>query len=92
MDRKLHEIYRIETNIGGIVIVYSERRITRGRSTRDRVDRNALRKLHEGERKEDVIYKTAKIVEEIDRKYGAVLVIGNAHRGKNRIASNDRKI
>jgi putative transposase len=36
VDRRLHEIYRIETGIGRIVIAYSERRrrITEGRSTR----------------------------------------------------------
>jgi putative transposase len=61
IDRRLHEIYRIETSIGRIVIAYSERRkrIAENRSTRDRVARKALRKLREGERKEDIIYKTA---------------------------------
>jgi hypothetical protein len=89
IDRRLHEIYRIETNIGRIVIAYSERRrkIAENRSTRDRVARKALRKLREGERKEDIIYKTAKIVEEIARKYSATVVVGNAHRGKSRMAS-----
>jgi len=93
VDRKLHEIYRIETNIGRIVIAYSERRrrITEGRSTRDRVARKALRKLREGERKEDIIYKTAGIIEEIARKYSATVVVGNAHRGKSRMASKASK-
>jgi len=92
IDRKLHEIYRIETNIGRIVIAYSERRrITMGRSARDRVARKAFRKLREGERKEDIIYKTAGIVEEVTRKYSAIVVVGNAHRGKSRMASNARK-
>ena len=92
-NRRLHEIYRIETNIGRIVIAYSERRrkITGGRSTRDRVARKALRRLREGERKEDAIYKTAKIVEKIARRYSAALVVGNAHRGKNRMTRNARK-
>jgi len=31
------------------------------------------------------------IVEEISRRYGAALVVGNAHRGKDRMASNVRK-
>ena len=35
--------------------------------------------------------KTAKIIEEIARKYGAALVAGDAHRGKDRMASNARK-
>jgi len=93
IDRRLHEIYRIETSIGRIVIAYSEkrRRITEGRSTRDRDVRKALRKLRERERKGDVIYKTARIIEEIAKKHDASLVVGNAHRGKNRMASNVRK-
>jgi IS605 OrfB family transposase len=93
VDRRLHEIYRIETNIGRIVIAYSERRrrITEGRSTRDRIARKALRRLREGERKGDIIYKTAGIIEEISKKHDAALVVGNAHRGKDRMASNARK-
>jgi putative transposase len=49
VDRRLYEIYRVETNIGMIVIAYSERRrkIAENRSTRDRVARKALRKLRE---------------------------------------------
>jgi putative transposase len=91
--RRLHEIYRVETNIGRIVIAYSERRkrIAENRSTRDRVARKALRKLRERERKEDIIYKTAKIVEEIARKYSATVVVGNTHRGKSRMASKASK-
>jgi hypothetical protein len=53
VDGRLCEIYRIETSIGRIVIAYSEkrRRITEGRSTRDRIARKALRRLREGERR-----------------------------------------
>ena len=93
VDRRLHEIYRIETNIGRIVIAYSERRkrIASGRSTRDRIARKALRKLREGERKEDIIYKTARIIEKIARRYDATIVVGNVHRGKNRMASKASK-
>ncbi len=93
IDRRLHEIYRIETSIGRIVIAYSERRrrITEGRSTRDRIARKSLRKLRERERKEDVIYKTARIIEEIAKKQDTTLVVGNTHRGKDRMASNARK-
>ena len=74
-----------------IVIAYSERRrrITEGRSTRDRVARKALRRLRE--REGDVIYKTARIIEEIARKYSATVVVGNTHRGKDRMASNANK-
>jgi putative transposase len=93
VDRRLHEVYRVETNIGRIVIAYSERRrrITEGRSTRDRDVRKSLRRLRERERKEDIIYKTAGIIEEIAKKYDATLVVGNAHRGKSRMASNASK-
>jgi hypothetical protein len=50
IDRRLHEIYRIETGIGMIVIAYSERRrrITEGRSTRDRVAGKSLKSLERG--------------------------------------------
>jgi IS605 OrfB family transposase len=93
IDRRLHEVYGVETNIGRIVIAYSERRrkIAENRSTRDRIARKALRKLRERERKEDIIYKTARIIEEIARKYSATVVVGNAHRGKSRMASNANK-
>jgi IS605 OrfB family transposase len=93
VERRLHEIYRIETNIGRIVIAYSERRkrIASGRSARDRVVRKALRKLRERERKEDIIYKTVRIIEEIARRYNAVVAVGNAHRGKDRMASKASK-
>ena len=59
IDRRLHEVYMVETNIGRIVIAYSKRRrkIAENRSTRDRDVRKSLRRLHEGERKEDIIYK-----------------------------------
>ncbi|MEM2671745.1 MAG: IS200/IS605 family accessory protein TnpB-related protein [Sulfolobales archaeon] len=93
INRKLHEIYRVETGIGRIVIAYSERRkrIAKDRSTRDRVARKAFRKLREGERKEDIIYKTARIIEEIARRYDAAVVVGNVRRGKNRMAGNANK-
>jgi putative transposase len=74
-----------------IVIAYSERRrrITEGRSTRDRVARKSLRRLRE--REGDVIYKTARIIEEIAKKHDTALVVGNTHRGKDRMASNANK-
>jgi len=93
VDRRLHEVYRVETNIGMIVIAYSERRrrITEGRSTRDRIARKSLKRLRERERKEDIIYKIAWIIEEIAKRYNAVLVVGNAYRGKDRMASKASK-
>ncbi len=71
-------------------LAYSERRrrITSDRSARDRIARKSLRRLREGGRKEDVIYKTARRVEKIAKRYNAAVVVGNAHRGKNRMASN----
>jgi transposase len=76
-----------------IVIAYSERRrrITEGRSTRDRDARKSLRKLRERERKGDVIRKTARIIEEIAKKHNTALVVGNTHRSKSRMASNARR-
>jgi transposase len=93
VGRKLHEIYRIETSISRIVIAYSERRrrITEGRSTRDKEAKKSLKKLRERERKGDVIHKTARIIEEISKKHNTALVVGNTHRGKDRMASNARK-
>ncbi len=92
-DGKLNEVYRIETNLGRIVIGYAERRkrITRGKSTKTRSVRKALRELREKERKQDVIYKTAKIIEEIAGINNAIVIIGNVHRGKRKLANNVRK-
>ena len=74
-----------------IVIAYSERRrrITEGRSTRDKDARKSLRKLRE--REGDVVRKTARIIEEIAKKHNTALVVGNTHRSKSRMASNARK-
>jgi len=49
INRRLYEIYRIETNIGRTVIAYSERRkrIAIGRSARDRVARKTLESSEE---------------------------------------------
>ena len=49
-DGKLSDAYRVETNLGKIVIAYSERRkrITKGKSTRDRGVKRALRRLRGG--------------------------------------------
>ncbi|MFZ8822593.1 MAG: hypothetical protein ACO2O0_00335 [Desulfurococcales archaeon] len=53
INRRLHEIYRIETNIGRIVIAHSERRrrITSDRSIRDRVARKILEGFVRGRRR-----------------------------------------
>jgi len=86
-DGKIAEAYRIETGLGNLVISYSERRkrITQGRSTKDREVKKALKKLREKERKEDIVYKTADILEEIAVKNNAVIVVGEVFKGKKKI-------
>jgi len=86
-DRKITEAYRIETNTGNLVISYSERRkrITQGRSTKDREVKKSLKKLREKERKEDIIYQTSSILEEIAIKNNATTVVGEVFKGKRKI-------
>jgi len=86
-DGKIAEAYRIETNLGNLVISYSERRkrITQGKSTKNREVKKALKKLREKERKEDIIYKDAKILEKISIKNDAVIVVGEVFKGKRKI-------
>jgi len=86
-NRMLEEFIRIETRLGRIIIAYSERRkgIMKGRSTKSRFTKKALRRLREGVRKRDVLYKVAGIIEEVARKYDARVVIGNVHEGKEEI-------
>jgi len=78
-DGSLTDVYRVETGLGRIVIAYSERRknITRGSSTKVREVRRKLRKLHEKERKLDVLRKTAKFVEKLTVESRAVVVVGD---------------
>jgi len=75
-------VYRVETGLGRIVITYSERRksITRGNSTKVREIRRKLRKLHEKERKLDVLRKTAKFVKNLAIENRAVVVVGNINK------------
>ena len=86
-DGKIAEAYRIETGLGNLVISYSERRkrITQGRSTKDREAKKALKKLREKERKEDIIYNTSNILEEIATKSDAIIVVGEVFKGKRKI-------
>jgi len=81
----LEGFVRIETGLGRIAIAYSERRkrITEGRSTRsNRAVKKALKKLREEERKEDIVYKTAKVIEDLAVKYNARVVIGDVYKGQ----------
>ena len=86
-DGKIAEAYRIETGLGNLVISYSERRkrITQGRSTKDREVKKALKKLREKERKEDIVYKTADFLEEIAVNNDAIIVVGEVFKGKKKI-------
>jgi len=86
-EGKIAEAYRIETGLGNLVISYSERRkrITQGRSTKDREVKKSLKKLREKERKEDVIYNTASILEEIATRNSGMIVVGEVFKGKDKI-------
>jgi len=78
----------VETGLGKIVVAYAERRerITRGNSTKAREVREKLEKLREGERKLDVLRKTAKFIEQLAIEKRAVVVIGNVNgRAKERM-------
>ncbi len=92
-DRKLCEVYRVETGLGRLVISYAERRkrITRGKSTKTRSVKKALKKLREKERKQDIIHKTARIIEELAIQNNAIVVIGNVRRGKRGLVERTRK-
>jgi len=86
---------RIETNLGRIAIAYSERRkrISHGRSTSDRAVKKALKKLREEGRKEDIVYKTAGVIEDLAMKYSARVVVGDVYKDKDKIlerVSDDR--
>jgi len=92
-EGELSEVYRVETNLGNMVIAYSERRkrIAEGRSTKVRWVRKALRKLGEKERKQGIIYKTAKIIEQLAIRNSAVVVVGNVRRGKRKLVEKAEK-
>jgi len=87
--------FRIETGLGRIAIAYSERRkrISRGRSTSNRAVKRALKKLREEERKEDIVHKVARVIEELAMKHNARVVVGDAYKDKDKIldrVSDDR--
>jgi IS605 OrfB family transposase len=75
----LVEVIRIETGLGRIVIAYAVRRkrISKGKSTKTREVKKKLRKLREGGRKKDILYKVARFIEELARENNAVVVIGD---------------
>jgi putative transposase len=75
----LVEVIRIETGLGRIVIAYAVRRkrISRGKSTKTREVKKKLRKLREGDRKRDILYKVVNFIEELARENNAVVVIGD---------------
>ncbi|MDT7887659.1 MAG: IS200/IS605 family accessory protein TnpB-related protein [Desulfurococcales archaeon] len=75
----LVEVIRVETGLGKIVMAYSVRRerISRRRSASGRDVRRKLKKLREGDRKQDILYKVASIIEDLARENNAVVVIGD---------------
>jgi len=83
----LEGFVRIETGLGRIAIAYSERRkgISQGRSTGNRAVRKAIEKLREKERKEDIVYKTARVIEDLATRYSARVVIGDVYKDKDKI-------
>jgi len=86
---------RIETNLGRIAIAYSERRkrISQERSTSNRAVKKALKKLREKERKEDIVHKVARVIEDLATRYNARVVIGDVYKDKDKIldrVSDDR--
>jgi len=78
---------RVETGLGRIAIAYSERRkrISQGRSTSNRAIKKALKRLREERRKEDIVYKTAGVIEDLAVKYNARVVIGDVYKDKDKI-------
>jgi putative transposase len=78
-DCVLAEVIRAKTSLGKIAIAYSVRRerISRRRSTSERDVKRKLRKLREGDRKRDILYKVASLVEDLARENNAVVVIGD---------------
>jgi len=75
----LVEVIRIETGLGKIVIAYAvrRRRMSKGKSTKTREIKKKLRRLREGDRKKDILYKVARFIEELARENNAVVVIGD---------------
>jgi IS605 OrfB family transposase len=75
----LVEVIRIETGLGKIVIAYAVRRkrISKGKSTKTREVKKKLRKLREGGRKKDILYKVARFIEELAKENNTVVVIGD---------------
>jgi putative transposase len=90
-DDALADVYRIETNLGRIVVAYSERRkrISLGGSTKVREVKEKLKKLREKEMKLDVLRKTAKFIENLAVESRAVVVVGNIdEKAKERMEKN----
>jgi IS605 OrfB family transposase len=75
----LADVYRVGTNLGRIVIAYSERRkrITRSNSTKVREVRKKFKNLREKERKLDVLRKTAKFIGRLAVENRAIVVVGD---------------
>jgi len=83
----LEGFVRIGTNLGRIAIAFSERkkRMSQGRSTDNRAVRKAMEKLREKERKEDIVHKAARVIEDLATRYSARVVIGDVYKDKDKI-------
>jgi len=82
----LEGFVRIETDLRRIAIAYPERRrISHGRSTSGRAVRKAMEKLREKERKEDIVHKVARLIEDLAVKYNARVAIGDVYKDKDKI-------
>jgi putative transposase len=75
----LVEVIRVETGLGRIVVAYAVRRkrISKGKSTKTREVKKKLRRLREGDRKKDILYKVVNFIEELARENNAVVVVGD---------------
>ncbi len=78
----LVDVHGIGTNLGKIVIAYSERRksITEGKSTKDRNVRRKLRRLREGRGRSLLLGKLLKIIERLAIENKAMVMIDDICR------------
>jgi IS605 OrfB family transposase len=90
-DGTLADVYRVETNLGWIVIAYSERRkrIVQGKSTKSREVKKRLKNLCEKKRKLDVLRKATKFIETLAVENRAVVVVGNINENAKKRMEED---
>jgi IS605 OrfB family transposase len=94
VDGRLREVWRLETRLGHMVVVYAERRrkIAEGRHTSDREVRTKLKKFRERRRKLDVARKAAKFIERLAEEHNAVVAVGRiTHRAKEKMKEDKNR-